>query len=99
MNYKWILLGLGILLILLIIYKKRSSILGFFKPACPYVQSKKEEDFKPSIRPPDYESEPDINKEYIVFHTKCRFSSNFNYVELKSNIYKAWARKIGMNQK
>lgn len=28
-----------------------------------------------------------FNKEYIVFHTKCRFSSNFNYVELKSNIY------------
>ena len=66
MNYKWILLGLGILLILLIIYKKRSSILGFFKPAVPYAQVKKEEDFKPSIRPPDLESEPDINKEYIV---------------------------------
>jgi hypothetical protein len=28
-----------------------------------------------------------FNKEYIVFHTKCRFSSNFNYVELKKNIY------------
>ena len=64
MNYKWILLGLGILLILLIIYKKRSSILGFFKPACPYAQSKKEEDFQPSIRQPD--PEPDIKKEYIV---------------------------------
>jgi cyclophilin family peptidyl-prolyl cis-trans isomerase len=63
MNYKWILLGLGILLILLIIYKKRSSILGFFKPACPYAQSKKE-DFQPSIQPPD--PEPDKNQEYIV---------------------------------
>lgn len=63
MNYKWILLGLGILLILLIIYKKRSSILGFFKPACPYAQSKKE-DFQPSIQPPD--PEPDKNNEYIV---------------------------------
>ena len=62
MNYKWILLGLGILLILLIIYKKRSSILGFFKPVCPYAQSKKEEDFTPSIQPPD----PDPVKEYIV---------------------------------
>jgi len=62
MNYKWILLGLGILLILLIIYKKRSSILGFFKPACPYAQSKKQEDFQPSIRPPD----PKPSKEYIV---------------------------------
>ena len=62
MNYKWILLGLGILLILLIIYKKRSTILGFFKPVCPYSQSKKEEDFQPSIRPP----EPDPVKEYIV---------------------------------
>jgi hypothetical protein len=28
-----------------------------------------------------------FNKEYIVFHTKCRFSSNFNYDELKDNIY------------
>jgi hypothetical protein len=28
-----------------------------------------------------------FNKEYIVFHTKCRFSSNFNYNELKHNIY------------
>ena len=64
MNYKWILLGLGILLILLIIYKKRSSILGFFKPACPYAQSKKQEDFQPSIRPPD--PEPQKNTEYIV---------------------------------
>jgi len=64
MNYKWILLGLGILLILLIIYKKRSSILGFFKPACPYVQSKKEEDFQPSIRPPDHELQK--KSEYIV---------------------------------
>ena len=64
MNYKWILLGLGILLILLIIYKKRSSILGFFKPACPYAQSKKEEDFQPSIRPPD--PEPPKKSEYIV---------------------------------
>jgi cyclophilin family peptidyl-prolyl cis-trans isomerase len=62
MNYKWILLGLGILLILLIIYKKRNSILGFFKPVCPYAQSKKEEDFTPSIQPPD----PDPVKEYIV---------------------------------
>ena len=62
MNYKWILLGLGILLILLIIYKKRSSILGFFKPVCPYAQSKKEEDFTPSIQPPD----PDPVNEYIV---------------------------------
>jgi len=62
MNYKWILLGLGILLILLIIYKKRGSILGFFKPACPYAQSKKQEDFMPSIRPPD----PEPAKEYIV---------------------------------
>jgi cyclophilin family peptidyl-prolyl cis-trans isomerase len=63
MNYKWILIGLGILLILLIIYKKRSSILSFFKPVCPYSQSKKE-DFQPSIKPPDLES--DIKKEYIV---------------------------------
>jgi cyclophilin family peptidyl-prolyl cis-trans isomerase len=62
MNYKWILLGLGILLILLIIYKKRGSILGFFKPACPYAQNKKQEDFQPSIRPPD----PEPAKEYIV---------------------------------
>ena len=62
MNYKWILLGLGILLILLIIYKKRGSILGIFKPACPYAQSKKQEDFMPSIRPPD----PEPAKEYIV---------------------------------
>jgi cyclophilin family peptidyl-prolyl cis-trans isomerase len=66
MNYKWILLGLGILLILLFIYKKRNSILGFFKPSCPYIQSKKEEDFQPFIRPPELESEPDIKKEYIV---------------------------------
>ena len=63
MNYKWILLGLGILLILIIIYKKRSSILGFLKPACPYAQSKKEEDFQPSIRPPDPEPK---KAEYIV---------------------------------
>lgn len=28
-----------------------------------------------------------FNKEYIVFHTKCRFSGNFNYSELKHNIY------------
>jgi len=62
MNYKWILLGLGILLILIILYKKRSSFLGFFKPVCPYAQSKKEEDFTPSIRPPD----PEQDKEYIV---------------------------------
>jgi cyclophilin family peptidyl-prolyl cis-trans isomerase len=61
MNYKWILLGLGILLILLLIYKKRNSILGFFKPVCPYAQSKKE-DFKPSIDPPNLAK----NKEYIV---------------------------------
>jgi cyclophilin family peptidyl-prolyl cis-trans isomerase len=66
MNYKWILLGLGILLILLLIYKKRSSILNFLKPACPYVQSKKEEDFQPSIRPPDPNYELDNKKEYIV---------------------------------
>jgi len=64
MNYKWILLGLGILLILLIIYKKRSSILGFFKPACPYVQTKKEEDFKSSLQPPD--KDPVRIPEYIV---------------------------------
>ena len=64
MNYKWILLGLGILLILLIIYKKRSSILGFLKPACPYAQSKKEEDFQPSIHPPD--PEPPKKAEYVV---------------------------------
>jgi peptidyl-prolyl cis-trans isomerase B (cyclophilin B) len=57
MNYKWILLGLGILLILLIIYKKRGSILGLFKPCCPYAQSseytKEKEDFQSSIQPPD----------------------------------------------
>lgn len=63
MNYKWILLGLGILLILLIIYKKRSSILGFFKPTCPFAQHKKE-DFQPSIQPPD--PIPDKKTEYIV---------------------------------
>jgi cyclophilin family peptidyl-prolyl cis-trans isomerase len=63
MNYKWILLGLGILLIILIIYKKRSSFFSFFKPVCPYAQSKKE-DFQNSIDPPDLE--PDIKKEYIV---------------------------------
>ena len=64
MNYKWILLGLGILLILIILYKKRSSFLSIFKPVCPYVQGKKEEDFQPSIRPPDPES--DKKQEYIV---------------------------------
>ena len=64
MNYKWILIGLGILLILLIIYKKRSSILGFFKPVCPYAQNKKQEDFQPSIRPPD--PKEDKTQEYII---------------------------------
>ena len=63
MNYKWILLGLGILLILLIIYKKRSSIIDFFKPTCPFSQHKKE-DFQPSIEP--FDPEPDKNTEYIV---------------------------------
>ena len=66
MNYKWILIGLGILLILLIIYKKRSTILGFFKPVCPYAQSKKEEGFQPSIQPPDPSHKQDKNHEYIV---------------------------------
>ena len=64
MNYKWILLGLGILLILIIIYKKRGSILGFFKPVCPYAQTKKEEDFQPSIQPPD--PDPVRIPEYVV---------------------------------
>jgi cyclophilin family peptidyl-prolyl cis-trans isomerase len=64
MNYKWILLGLGILLILLIIYKKRNSIFGFFRSSIPYDQVKKEEEFQPSIRPPD--PEPEVKKEYIV---------------------------------
>lgn len=63
MNYKWILLGLGILLILLLIYKKRNSILSFFKPVCPYAQSKKE-DFNTSIDPPDQKLVK--NNEYIV---------------------------------
>jgi cyclophilin family peptidyl-prolyl cis-trans isomerase len=65
MNYKWILLGLGILLILLLIYKKRSSFLAFFKPVCPYAQSKKE-DFQSSIHPPDPDPEPIKNTEYVV---------------------------------
>jgi hypothetical protein len=28
-----------------------------------------------------------FSEEYIVFHTKCRFLSNFNYAELKENIH------------
>jgi len=63
MNYKWILLGVGILLILLIVYKKRHTILNFFRKPLPQPEEVKEEVIEELGQPPDKPLE-----EYVVLN-------------------------------
>lgn len=76
MNYKWILISIGILLILLIVYKKKDAILKWFgkKPAdsAPLIQSNA---VKKGVGNPNYniqdsdeDSEDETSEEYIVLN-------------------------------
>jgi len=68
MDYKWILLGLGILLILIILYKKRHSILNFFGVKSPKLPNVQNQEIAKEI-PPDISQQPQQPpEEYIVLN-------------------------------